>query len=254
MVYTKATPFDLNDGVQSPPMSDHLVRVSRLKQLQGESEPSWSDSELARQCGRTPQQVRAWFSYNPDTKKGRPIGEKLARSLEEKLKLPRYWLDERPGSTAKFEAREGSKIYSGAPAPHAVTHDGTNVPVIEWELLPKMLSEPNSSFTPSAPHLPTFAQATRFAKFVAMPDDSMSPVFQPGDHILFDPAELPRAGDTVLVSIPSGEHFVRTYRPRTAHHWDATPLNGNYEPLSSQTDGAVVAAVMVEHRRYRATR
>lgn len=252
MVYTKATSFDLVGAVQSAPMSDHLVRVSQLKRLQAER--SWSDAELARQCGRPQQQIRAWYSYNPDTKKGRAIGEKLARSLEDKLKIPPYSLDERPGSTAKFEAREGSKTYSGDPAPQAVTHDGTTVPVIEWELLPKMLPEPNSSFTSNAPHLLTFAPATRFAKFVAMPDDSMAPVFQPGDHILFDPAELPRAGDTVLVSIPSGEHFVRTFRPRTAHHWDATPINGNYEPLSSQTDGAVVAAVMIEHRRYRAAR
>lgn len=246
MVYDKATPKDLLPKAQSGSMSEHLVRLGRLKQLQRER--GMTDAELARQCKRSPQQLNSWWNNK------RMIGERLARALEEVLQLPRYWLDERPESMNQLVVREGSYKYSATPVKvHAAPHRAEALPVVPWDSLLTMLTEPNATLPAAHERLETFAQASRAAKFVQMPDDSMLPVFQPGDHILFDPVEAPRAGDTVLVRIPSGEHFVRTFRPRTAQAWDAAPLNTNYEPLSAQTDGVKVVAVMVEHRRYRAS-
>lgn len=117
-----------------------------------------------------------------------------------------------------------------------------------------MLERENSAFRNRAPHLETFATSSDRAKFIQMNDDSMEPEFVMGDHILFDPTEAPRAGDVVLVRIPSGEYFVRTFRPRTALTFEAVPSNRHYDALSSAEDGAEVQAVMVEHRRYRRTR
>jgi SOS-response transcriptional repressor LexA len=115
-----------------------------------------------------------------------------------------------------------------------------------------MLASENATLKNKAPHLETFAPcAVKVAKFVEMPDDSMSPEIQPGDHLLFDPTEAPRAGDVVLVRLPSNEHFVRAFRPRTAYVFEAVAHNANYQPLTSTDDGALVVAVMVEHRRYR---
>ncbi len=253
MVYKTTTPIDLGEAVNSASMSDHLVRVDNLKRLKQERD--WNDADLARQCGRQPQQLRAWWTY-PE-KGGRQIGEKLARSLEEELKLPRYSLDERPVTKSKLEAKEGSKGYSqlitgakSASAPDV----GTKVPVLKWEQISQMLLELNSKLVGKLPTLDTFAEHTDGAKFVAMPDDSMEPVYSAGDHILFDPAEAPHAGDTVLVRLSTGEHLVRVFRPRTAHHWEAAPINTNYQSLSSTDDDAHVVAVMVEHRRYRRRR
>lgn len=225
-------------------MSEHLVRVERLKQLQRERK--WSDAELARQCQRKPQQLNAWWSN------ARLIGERLARSLEETLKLPRYWLDDRPESVPQSATREGSKSYRAKAAQVREATTGSEaLPLLGWGDLPTMLTLPNASLPTTTPTLDTFVKASRAAKFVEMPDDSMSPAFQPGDHILFDPVEAPRAGDTVLVSIPSGEHFVRTFRPKSAQSWEATPVNADYDALTSLSDDAKVVAVMVEHRRYR---
>lgn len=223
-------------------MSEHLVRVGRLKQLQRER--SWSDAELARQVDRKPQQLNAWWNSS------RLIGERLARSLEEALKLPRYWLDERPDAVPQSGVREGSKSYSHVAA---MVHENQSeaLPVLEWGQLPTMLTLPNASLPKSTPVLETFVKASRAAKFVAMPDDSMAPTFQPGDHILFDPVEAPRAGDTVLVSLPTGEHLVRTFRPKSSQAWEAAPINDAYEALTSGRDDVKVVAVMVEHRRYR---
>lgn len=230
-------------------MSDHLVRVEQLRRLQAER--GWSDADLARHCKRNPQQLRAWWVYPGPG--GRQIGEKLARSLEEELELPRYSLDQRPGMPPNLPAREGSRGRGVATpvtmAPAA--QQGTPVPILSWEQLSDMLTISNAEIEAGTPHLDTFAPASSTAKFVAMPDDSMEPVFTEGDHVLFDPAQTPRAGDTILVKLGSGDHFIRVYRPRTAHAWEAAPLNENYQGISSSEDHAVIVAVMVEHRRYR---
>lgn len=244
MVKPIVKPIDLAGEVNSPGMSEHLVRVSRLKELQ--QQRGWSDAELARQCARHQQQVRAWWNST------RPIGEKLARSLEEALKLPRFWLDERPGPAPTLGVREGLRPY-GEPVASVIpaSHSGTKVPVLSWELLSTMLETANSKLSSSLERLTTFAEASQAAKFVVMPDDSMEPVFSAGDHVLIDPALLPRAGDVVLVRLPTGELLLRMYRPRSALVWEAAPLNTYYQPVSSDKDQAEVAAVMVEHRRYR---
>lgn len=251
MVYKKTTPTDLEQAVYSAAMSDHLVRVENLRRIQHER--GWNDADLARQCKRQPQQLRSWWAY--PAAGGRQIGEKLARSLEEVLNLPRYSLDERPRSAPKLAAREGSQSYlqgstlnaNVAAAPLV----GTLVPVLKWEQLSEMLCEPNNTLGDKVAALGTFAVHSQAAKFIAMPDDSMEPVYSEGDHILFDPAEAPHAGDTVLVQLASGEHLVRIFKPKTAHQWEASPINANYQPLSSTEETATVVAVMVEHRRYR---
>lgn len=251
MVYKKTTPTDLEQAVYSAAMSDHLVRVDNLRRLQ--QERGWNDADLARHCKRQPQQLRSWWAY--PAAGGRQIGEKLARSLEEVLNLPRYSLDERPGLAAKLTAREGRKSHqqgSTLNAPEAAAPlVGTLVPVLKWEQLSEMLCEPNNTLGDKVAALGTFAIHSQAAKFIAMPDDSMEPVYSQGDHILFDPAEAPHAGDTVLVRVATGEYLVRIFKPRTAHHWEAAAINGNYQSLTSADDGAAVVAVMVEHRRYR---
>lgn len=226
---------------QSGRMSDHLVRIGNLRAIQKAN--GWTDSELGRQCGRQPQQVASWFSGD------RQIGERLARSLEERLKLQRYALDDRANVAGAQEKSPGQGVVV-APTSSGRT-SLKEAPIIRWGDIGNMLNAENASLKKKSPHLDTFAPSSAFAKFIEMPDDSMSPDFLARDHVLFDPAEVPRAGDVVLVRLPSHEHFVRVFRPRTAYIFDAVALNSNYQPLSSTDDGAVVVAVMVEHRRYR---
>ena len=222
-------------------MSDHLVRVGNLKALQ--KTHGWTDSELARQCGKSPQQVRSWFVGE------RNIAERLARQLEERLGLARYALDDRGGTTETRDASPQTPYSVGFSV--TATTRAKEVPVLAWADIEHMLDTENAALKQKAPHLESFAASSAKAKFVQMPDDSMAPEIQPGDHVLFDPTEAPRAGDVVLVKLPGGEHFVRTFRPRTAYIFAAAPVNAAYQALDSQTDGAIVVGVMVEHRRYR---
>lgn len=120
-----------------------------------------------------------------------------------------------------------------------------------WADIERMLDVDNTALKQKAPHLETFSVTSSRAKFLQMPDDSMAGEISPGDHLLFDPAEAPRAGDIVLVRTGAGEHFVRRFRPRTAYVFEAAPHNAAYQPLVSTDDAIVVVGVMVEHRRYR---
>ena len=241
MVQRTTKPDDVMLPSQSGGMSDHLVRVGHLKAIQRAE--GWNDSELARRCGKTPQQVYSWFRGT------RQIGEKLARDLEEALNLPRYTLDDRsppPGSSG--ETPKPNQLKGRAAG---VTNSVKEVPVLAWAGIQTMLNVENETLKQKAPLLETFAPASSRAKFLQMPDDSMQGEIAPGDHLLFDPAEVPRAGDTVLIRVSTGEHFVRLFRPRTAFVFEAAPANSAYQSLTSQEDGAIVLAVMIEHRRYR---
>lgn len=229
-------------AAQSAAMSDHLVRVQKLKDLQ--QAKGWSDAELARRCERKQQQVYAWFNNT------RMIGERLARSLETTLGLARYALDERPGTDVALLVSHTTPHDGGSETqPARVTKRVRDVPVISWADVVTMLDLENASIRGKTPTLETYAVGSTKAKFLAMPDDSMKPEIQQGDHLLFDPTEAPRGGDVVLVR--SGvEHFVRTFRPRTAYVFEALALNPNYQPLDSRADELSVIGVLIEHRRY----
>lgn len=224
-------------------MGEHLIRLDRLKAYA--KSKGWSDAELARQIGRTQQQVHSW-------EEDRLIGEKLARRLEDKLGLPQFYLDDRsiaPKTQSEPETRQPES--GGSKAEKSVNNALRSVPILAWDQLNAMLAIDDAIVSESTSSLDTYAVASRRAKFVRLVDDSMAPNLQPGDHVLLDPLEAPHAGDVVLVRLPSGEHFVRTFRPRTAYVFEATALNPNYQSLTSAEDGAEVVAVMVEHRSYR---
>ena len=243
MIYTNSKPDGLKALVQSSLMGEHLIRLARLRAYQ--KLKGWDDAELARQIGRTQQQVHSWV-------KDRLIGEKLARGLEEALGLPRFWLDERENIPLEAAlAQPPPRFRLVANGLEAVKRGPRPLPVVPWEDLLAMLELNNTAHAADAPHLDSHAVASQRAKFVQLIDDAMAPTLVTGDHVLLDPAEVPRAGDVVLVRLPSGEHFVRSFRPRTAYVFDAVAANPHYQPISSAADGAHVVAVMVEHRSYR---
>jgi SOS-response transcriptional repressor LexA len=241
MIDHMATPLDSIKAAQSAGMSDHLVRVNHLKAIQRAN--GWNDSELARNCGRSPQQVHSWFENK------RNIGERLARDLEDRLGLVRFALDERVGPTGNG-GNPDKTGWRGADTT-GLTTSVHEVPVLAWKDLDALLDADNSTLRHKATHLETYAACSARSKFVQQRDDSMAPDIAAGDHLLFDPTQAPRAGDVVLIRLPSGEHFVRNFRPRTARVFEGAAANPAYLPLSSAEDEAAVVGVMVEHRRYR---
>lgn len=224
-------------------MSESLIRVERLKSYQRSRQ--WSDSELARQLGRSPSQVHAWYTGE------RNIGERLARSIEEDLKLPRLYLDERDEVGKRVAAREPIPLFKASRFQPSGKRGALSIPVLPWDRLVDLLTKENVSLGGDLKYLETFADPSSTAKFVEMNDDSMAAEFQPGDHLLLDPAVIPRAGDIVLVRLAGGEHLVRKFLPKAGAHFDAEALNPNYARLSSAADGLQILATMTEHRRYR---
>lgn len=237
-------PPGLQQAIHSPPMSDQLVRVENLKSLMRAR--LWKPADLARALLRKPQQVNAWLSGT------RGIGEQLARDIEERLGLARYALDDRGTPDAG-----GDQALRASPKSATLLeriHQLKEVPVLQWNDVDALLGVENSALKNKAPHLESYAVCSSKAKFVCMPDDSMAPEINAGDHILFDPTEVPRAGEVVLVrvpGVPSPEYFVRRYRPKTATVFEAAADNPAHLPLSSAIDDAEVVGVLIEHRRYR---
>lgn len=235
-------PFDELNPIQSGRMSDHLVRLEKL--LDHARINNWSDAELARQMGRSQQQLNSWKAGD------RKIGEKLARSIEEKLGMRRFALDDRPASALAQRVSESPPRWSGLPPQSIVaTRSARSIPVCPWHRLGDVLTM-NDANRQDLPHLETFAPASDRSFFLTMNDDSMAPRVLQGDDLLFDPMEAPRAGDLVLISSGSAEHFVRVFRPKTAYLWDAVAANPQYLPFSAPTDDMTVLAVAVEHRSY----
>lgn len=250
MINNLPIPVDTLAGVESPAMSDHLVRLKNLQAIM--KARSWKQAQLALALEKSPTQINNWFSG------ARNIGEALARQIEEKLGLARYTLDDRPGvyppletttAATRLLAGEAPPIRGTGASVLCVTNDHKLFPVILWEQVARMLDDPPAAIDILA-RLESFSPASSAAFFVLIPDDAMAPVYNAGDHVLLDPEAAIRAGDTVLVQTRGGELLLRTFKPRTTTAFDAVPMNDAYMSLSSTADGITLRAKVVEHRRY----
>lgn len=158
----------------------------------------------------------------------RTIGEKLARKLESELGLEPGCLD--------LPDVGGSGIEVTTAGQH-------RVPLLPWEFVnnpnganPLEILLTNMNLSPGS-----FA-----AKII---DQSMSPMFNVGDHIIVDPGIAPSPGDFVIASSPDGAVF-RRYRLVSKDRFLLVPLNEDF-PVLEGSDEVVIIGVMVEHRIYR---
>lgn len=251
MIDDASRPNDLLVSAQSADM-ETLVRLEVLKQFRDAQ--AWDDAELARRVKRSPQQVSAWMNGR------RPIGEKLARYIEEQLGLARFYLDERPGSSGTLNVREASpplsSYYKSRQHPPGLTARDQSgmvaIPLLDPSTL-DLMNEANDSaaLRPLETHLTDPDDLSAYAKALTVTDDSMAPTITTGDRLVVDPKLCPRAGDVVIVRTTAGEYLLRSFRPRTASVFEAVPANDSYATLRSDHDGLEVVAVMVEHTRRR---
>jgi hypothetical protein len=146
------------------------------------------------------------------------IGDKMARHIEQRLGLPRGWMDAPKigEKSQRYGANVG--IIDAEPASNAV--------LLDWSAL-----------------VPTDDLPAVFR--VAMPDDSMAPRVRRGDIVRFSRDAQARPGDGVLVSDAQGQLFFRVYRQAKPGAWEAQPLNDAYTALHSDRDGLRVVAVLV---------
>lgn len=101
---------------------------------------------------------------------------------------------------------------------------------------------------------------SRKAKALVIRDDSMKPVFRPGDEIIIDPDAEPKDADDdepdyVLVRIAkTGEEVFRRYVARRGGAYDLVAENEDWDTVSiSSRNPGEMLGVLVEHRKKRRT-
>lgn len=251
MINSDAIPIGEHVAVNSDVMSEHLIRLDRLTTYA--KQQKWNDRQLAKEIGRTPPQISAWRSG------ARTIGERIARDIEERLGMPRFYLDERPGSSASPMVREAHAVY---PIPslerypglkHGDTKTVPDVPVLQRVQLSLITLENTGEELAKLPRFaPRSLGLSSKAKAFVVDDLSMSPDFLPGDIVVLDPTVAHRAGDVVLVETGHGDLLLRRLRVHSGAIWEAVPTNTQaYNTLRSDVDELEIVAVLMEHTRLR---
>ncbi|QBR00695.1 helix-turn-helix domain-containing protein [Paraburkholderia pallida] len=102
--------------------------------------------------------------------------------------------------------------------------------------------------------------ASRWAFFLEIKGDSMTPDFKDGDRVRIDPEVIPRPGDYVAARNTKEEATFKKYRvrgtdPNGNEIFELVPLNPDYPIMRSDEMQLRVIGTMTEHRRkYRRTR
>jgi transcriptional regulator with XRE-family HTH domain len=101
--------------------------------------------------------------------------------------------------------------------------------------------------------LMTDAKVSDGAFALEIKDESMAPMFKPGDRVVIDLATQPEPGDFVLAK-HAGQTLFRRYRCRGTDAFELAPMNADWSPVLADPTSASIVGVMVEHRSYRRSR
>lgn len=251
MINSDTIPNGEHQAVNSDFMSEHLIRLERLSALA--KQHKWNDRQLSEQICRKPAQISAWRNGT------RTIGEKIARDIEERLKLPRFFLDERPGAppTAPVVAEAVATYAPPFERFHGLKRQDTKsapaVPILKRAQLSLITTENTGEELAAIPRFsPRSPDISSKAKAFVVDDLSMSPDYLPGDIVVLDPCVQHRAGDVVLIETKDGDLLLRRFRVHSGPIWEAAPSNSQaYNTLRSDADEIEVVAVVIEHTRLR---
>lgn len=200
-------------------------------------EASISQQAVANRFGISRAAVAQWESG--DTHPGTTKLEGLAQVLDVRLE----WL-----TTGKGNKR-GNDM--GA----ALSENQRVAPLLSWEASAAW-PEHTHPLGGAQPPLVTRMEAGARVFALAIEDESMSPEFTPGDHVIVDPDVSPRTGDFVVArSADDDAPALRLYRALERLDGEAAelvPLNAAWPTrrIDHRQPGRIVGT-MVEHRRYR---
>ena len=226
------------------PINIQDIRIARLRE------------EINRFAGGKIKLYGETFDLNPDylsqlLNKHSSFGEKAARNIETKARLPIGYLDTIDEKTVKDI--DGKYTIDNL----------VYVPVISY-VQAGTLKETIDSFPPGQglEQITTQLRLGRYSFALRITGESMTPRFQSGDIIIIDPNVSPHAGDFVVAvcedesgKIERAATF-KKYRPRNINHngetvFELTPLNEDYESIRSDELPLKIIGTMVEHRQYR---
>lgn len=184
-------------------MSDRLVRIEALREVM--ESRGLNASDLGRLTGKQPSYFYGLLAGS------KSFGEKIARSLEEDLGLPRGHLD------GGDRAAQDSVVETG--------QKRSRVPLVEWG---KWSPSPGGETTicPVAHGPDTIA--------VAVVGDSMdAPTgrrYPAGTIVYIDPSVSPSDGRAVLAELKSGERTLKIFREGDGERW-LMPLHPQYPSI-----------------------
>jgi len=200
-------------------------------------EASLSQQAVADRFGISRAAVAQWESG--DTHPGMTKLEGLAQVLNVRLE----WLATGKGSKRGHDTA-GPLSESQRPAP-----------LLSWEASATWPGHANAANIANPP-LVTRAETGVRVFALSIEDESMSPEFTPGDHVIVDPDIAPQAGDFVVArSADDDVPVLRLYRALERPEGETAelvPLNAAWPTrrIDRRQSGRVVGT-MVEHRRYR---
>ena len=220
------------------------TRRSQLLRLMGERFND-SQAELGRALRRSPTTVWRWISRGKHEK---PIGEKVAREIEQQLNLPAYWLD--GVAQVMLPSLAGVDVLS------------TKAHQLQLRAVPLLSAETALKYFTGQ----SAATAERIGVVYSSKEDAgpntvallvrlaaNEPEYTVGDRIFVDPDVLPAPGDMVLALVNGIELVLRKLRMLTADgkRFELLARDPNFPAISSDTDQVRICGVCIEHHRYR---
>lgn len=194
------------------PMDMKTVRRANFRQLT--QARSLTPKDLAQTLGKT---VSYWSDLLRDEKKS--FGEKIAREIEDGLKLSDLTLDQ--------PLTRGKTAHPVSPGPATMAPQ-----TISWGVMKTMEPE----------ELPRDFR-------VDLEDDAMSPEARAGWRVELSTALVAdaRIGDDVLVRLGNGEYHYRRYRQDANGGWTAAALNTDFASFKSDDDPEMKIVAVMEY-------
>lgn len=236
---------------------DHMNRVENLNLLMKERQ--WNKADLGRAIGTSDTYAGALAEGK------KSFGERAARNIEDKLGIPKGWLDQDHSGGSDMPhtshaAKEPRMSYATAAdqgiseaAPpsnvqHACATNGALAPEIDWGRLGAELYKDNDDWPADARRLvPTSRTISNKTKWLRLTDDKLSPTVIPGDMVAVDPMQPPSNERLALIKCADGSHILRFWRPLADGNFEV--FDGSGRTLESKRHGlSVVGAVVGLYR------
>lgn len=201
------------------------------------NETGLNKTQFASRIKVTPATVAYWCSGRTKHLRG-----DYASRISRVFGYATFWLSE--GQGPKLINNE-----SGFPLVSAL--DTEKIPLIKIEDVEDKTKWKSESF------ILTDLKMSSDAFSIEITDTSMSPIFQVGDRVIFDPDLVPKPGDFVIVRVKNEIPVFRKlkvlgFSSDLTPIFEFLPLNNDFPLFQSNQIETKILGVMTEHRRYRA--
>jgi phage repressor protein C with HTH and peptisase S24 domain len=203
-------------------MDAYDIRLANVRALI-DSDFEGNQAAFARTIGREPNYVSRWFT---DTLHRKRIGERLAREIEEKLRLPPGRLDVLSAPRDPLVVAEQTSLYGDDTWLRSVPVVGTAQLGDDgyWD----ELQHPTGSGDGFVryPTRDTNAYALR------VKGDSMRPRIRPGEFVIIEPNTNVEPGDEVLVKTKDGRSMVKVLASHRNGLVELRSINEDHAPIT----------------------